>query len=488
MNNPIKIIILLLMLSTLTACDKDDEVTVPKLEFATEMLSVYADGGIVSVDVKANTPYEVVMPQDAEWVKLAGEAKPEAAKLSFEVEKNTTGTARMATVVIRASEGNISTATLRISQSGLADTADLTAQFDPEFAELLMLLDLIPDDHHITYGDVKSIDMVDCDWDDIEISSVRGLEYLEALTYLNVNNNPITSLDVSKNKGLETLYCKNAALTSLDVSHNTKLIRLECQNNKLSSLNINNCAELTKLYCGNNQLTHLNLDQSPKLEELDADNNSLSELDVSKNVNLKSLSCARNNLASLNLSKNTELTSLMCSRTSLTSLDVSQNAKLEGLYCESNQLTSLDVSHNTNLKALYCSKNQLTSLDVRHCPHLNYLFCGDNRIASLDLENSDLSFLRCDKNLLTTLDVSRCAKLETLYCNQNLLPGIDISRNKAIKDIHCSGNSGQEGCFLVTVWPGCEVKVTDEISLDKEVTSWDYDGQTIFVRYVESED
>lgn len=485
---PIKYLSAILMLLVFAACDKDDEVTVPKLEFATEILSADADGGIVSVDVKANIPYEVVILQDAEWVKLTGKAKPEAAKLSFEVEKNTTGTARMAAVVIRASEGIISTDTLRINQSGLADTVDITAEFDPAFAELLMLLNLIPDDHHITYGDVKSIETVYCDWDDIELSSVRGLEYLEALTYLNVNNNPITSLDISKNNELTTLYCNNAALTSLDVSHNTKLIRLECKNNRLCSLNINNCAELMKLYCGNNQLTHLNLDQSPMLEELDADNNSLSELDVSKNVNLKSLSCARNNLASLNLSKNTELTSLMCSRTSLTSLDVSQNAKLEGLYCESNQLISLDVSHNTKLKALYCSKNQLTSLDVRHCPHLKYLFCGENRIASLDLENSELSFLRCDKNLLTTLDVSRCAKLETLYCNQNLLPGIDISRNKAVKSFHCSGNSGQDGCFVVMVWPGCEVKVTVGISNDEEVTSWDYDGQTIFVRYVESEE
>jgi|GEM_PF-3961841 len=482
---PIKYLSAILMMLAFAACDKDDEVTVPELKFATEMLSVNADGGIVAVDVNANIPYEVVMPQDAEWVKLTGEAMPEVAKLSFEVEKNTTGTARMAAVVIRASEGIISTDTLRITQSGLADTADITAEFDPAFAELLMLLDLIPDNRHITYGDVKNIDMVDCDWDDIEISSVRGLEYLEALTYLNVNNNPITSLDVSKNKELETLYCKNAALTSLDVSHNTKLIRLECQNNKLSSLNINNCAELTKLYCGNNQLTHLNLDQNPMLEELDANNNSLSELDVSKNVELKELSCARNNLESLNLSKNTELTSLMCSRTSLTSLDVSQNAKLEGLYCESNQLISLDVSRNTNLEALYCSNNQLTSLDVRHSPHLKYLFCGENRIASLDLENSELTLLRCDKNLLTTLDMSRCAKLETLYCNQNLLPGIDISHNKAVNFYHCSGNSGQEGCFVVTVWPGCEVKMTDEYS--KELTSWDYDGQTIFVRYVESE-
>lgn len=103
------------------------------------------------------------------------------------------------------------------------------------------------------------------------------------------------------------------------------------------------------------------------------------------------------------------------------------------------------------------------------------------------MENPELSLLRCDKNLLTSLDVSRCAKLETLYCKQNLLPDIDISRNKAVKSLHCLGNPGQEGCFVVTVWPGCGVKVADELSNDEEVTSWDYDGHTIFVRYVESE-
>ncbi len=149
------------------------------------------------------------------------------------------------------------------------------------------------------------------------ISDLTGIEYFTALTYLNCQNNKLTSLDISKNTALTTLWCDTNKLPSLDVSNNTAL---------------------TRLYCYRNQLT---------------------SLDVSKNTALKELRCNNNQLPSLDVSKNTALTILYCNDNQLTSLDVSKNTALTVLFCRSNQLTSLNVKNGRNniMETLFASLN-----------------------------------------------------------------------------------------------------------------------------------
>ena len=192
-----------------------------------------------------------------------------------------------------------------------------------------------------------------------KITNLKGIEYFTALTNLFCGDNPLTSLDVSKNTALTTLYCNNNQLTSLDVSKNTALTGLYCNVNKLTSLDVSKNTALTRLGCYDNQLT---------------------SLDVSKNTALTSLLCYSNKLMSLDVSKNTALTGLYCNVNKLTSLDVSKNTALTTLYCHNNQLTNLDVSKNTTLARLVCNNNQLTSLDVSKNTALTELYCYDNKI------------------------------------------------------------------------------------------------------------
>ena len=175
------------------------------------------------------------------------------------------------------------------------------------------------------------------------ISSLKGIEFFTALTYLDCHNNQLTSLDVSKNTALEYLYCYYNQLTSLDVSKNTALKKLYCNDNQLTSLDVSKNTALTSLNCNTNQLT---------------------TLDVSKNTALTSLSCAYNQLTSLDVSKNTALEYLYCNSNQLTALDVSRNTALEGLFCQNNQLASLDVSKNKALTLLYCENNQIRGADM----------------------------------------------------------------------------------------------------------------------------
>ncbi len=156
-----------------------------------------------------------------------------------------------------------------------------------------------------------------------------------------------------------------ANVTSLDVSHNTTLTSLYCTENQLSSLDVSGCTDLIALHC---------------------DWNNLSSLDVSGCTALTTLYCSSNKLTSLDVSSNTALTKLYCSSNKLTSLDVSSNTALTELYCYNNQLTSLDVSNNTALTELYCSSNKLTSLDVSSNRSLIELFCYGNNMDACALD------------------------------------------------------------------------------------------------------
>ena len=56
----------------------------------------------------------------------------------------------------------------------------------------------------------------------MNIQSLKGIEYFTSLTTLKCYNNQLTELDVSKNTKLENLQCYNNHLSSLDVSKNTQ--------------------------------------------------------------------------------------------------------------------------------------------------------------------------------------------------------------------------------------------------------------------------
>lgn len=184
-----------------------------------------------------------------------------------------------------------------------------------------------------------------------DISSLEGIEYCTLLTWLECNNNQLTTLDLSKNTGLQLLECSDNQLTTLDVSQHTQLMQLYCDNNRLTMLDVKS-APLYQLRCHNNQLT---------------------SLDISRNTELTDLWCYGNQLKSIDVNRNAKLEFLLCENNQLTSLDVSQNAALIRLNCSDNQLTTLDVSHSTALTHLECYNNQLTMLDVSNCKNLQYL-------------------------------------------------------------------------------------------------------------------
>ena len=234
------------------------------------------------------------------------------------------------------------------------------------------------------------------------LTDLGGIEYFTGLTNLNLQDNALTALDVSKNVNLTSLNLQGNALTALDVTKNVNLTNLNLRNNALTALDVTKNTALTDLDCTGNQLTAIDVSNNTELVNLNLQNNRLTALDVSKNTKLQFLNCNNSSIGTLDVSKNTELLNLSCTYCGLTNLDVSANTKLQGLSCYNNTLTELDVSGLTELNQLQCSNNRLAELDLS--------------------ANTKLTWINCDNNRFAELDISHITDLQTLYCGKQRTP------------------------------------------------------------------
>ncbi|MCP7939260.1 lmo0331 family class 1 internalin [Listeria monocytogenes] len=273
----------------------------------------------------------------------------------------------------------------------------------------------------VTVEELAKVTKLDARSQGIEDST--GIEYLTGLEVLNLEDNQLKSIDVSKNLNLKELTCSNNPLANLDVSKNLALEELTCENNELTQLDVSQNTALEYLYCPRNQLTKLDVSKNSALRYLACDVNQLTNLDVSKNPALTNLGCTKNQLTDLDVSQNPNLGTLVCSDNQLTNLDVSQNQALENLACDNNELKNIDIDQALSLKELSCENNQLTNLDTTQNLALEILYCDDNQLTDLDVrKNVNLLILFCNNNQLTNLAVGET--IAKVRCNNNQLKDV----------------------------------------------------------------
>lgn len=76
------------------------------------------------------------------------------------------------------------------------------------------------------------------------------------------------------------LALDNNNLSTIDISKNIKLLELACRYNKLTAIDVSKNIDLSSLYCGNNDLTVLNIVKNVKLHTLFAKNTKLTKLNT----------------------------------------------------------------------------------------------------------------------------------------------------------------------------------------------------------------
>lgn len=309
-------------------------------------------------------------------------------------------------------------------------------------------------------ANITKISLRDC-----EVESVQGIEYLTALTSLDVTENKLKSLDVSKNTKLTFLECHENQLTSLDVSMLSELTTLGCSYNQITTLNIGNITKLTSIWCYNNKISSLDVSKLSDLTILYCASNLISSIDVSKNLKLESLICANCKLQKLDVSKNLALRHLGCGDNNLSSLDVSMLPKLSSLGCGNNLLTKLDVSMLSELTGLDCGGNKLTSLNVTKNPKLYRLTCYENQLTGLDVsKNPELRDLECYKNAITSLDISNCDGLYCLLTHGNKISKLNVSNCKSLVNALSYAKVTDQGSYYMIIDPD---KGDPLISFDK---------------------
>lgn len=341
--------------------------------------------------------------------------------------------------------------------------------------------------------------------ENLSIEDLTGIEDFIGMEHLQVNDNLISSINVTTLSKLVTLSISNNNLTSLNVSQNAKLENLFCAYNNLPSLNINN---------------------NPLLSFLDMRGNQVPNIDVTGNLELKLFYCDQNPITTLDLSQNSILLNIRLNETNVTSVDFRNgnnstvntfsalnNPDLDCIFVDNrvysetnwtnvdpgarfvenlaecsnadltyvpddnfeqaliNQgydsgplddyvltatievITSLDVSNQaiqdltgiedfTSLGFLNCSMNLLTELNLSTNTQLYRLEAFNNQLTTIDItQNTALSFVYISNNQLSSIDLSNNTALENLLISDNLLSTIDITNNIALEQVFVHNNS-----------------------------------------------
>lgn len=235
------------------------------------------------------------------------------------------------------------------------------------------------------------------------ISDATGIEAFINVQHLDLQNNSLTSIDLSTNDKLTDILLTNNSLTSVTgIDGFTNLNQLSLDQNSLTSISIHNCTNLEEILLGNNSLTSVsltgsNFNAATSPNDFEISSNPITSVDVSGLTNMKRFIAYTSGLTSLDLTSNSNLTSIFLDysdeltslnvngltsltridmrSTGVTSLDLSSNAALEDLTIrETTSLASLDLSQNTSLKYLQAISCDLNSLDLGNGNNTNITF------------------------------------------------------------------------------------------------------------------
>ncbi len=226
--------------------------------------------------------------------------------------------------------------------------AQYTSIPDPNFEKALILLGY----DNVEDGRVRTYDIADINYIELngyEIESLKGIEGFRDLEILNVVDNKLKELDLSKNYKLKTLDCSENEISFLDLSANTKLTQVFCKENEMYKLNVTKNILLTDLDCSYNRMDTIDVTNNKKLLNLYiGDNEGIMELDVTNLTLLKELHASSNALQELDLSNNPRLKNLIADNNKLKNLDLSHNPVLENIYLYDNQLYEFNMKNGNN--------------------------------------------------------------------------------------------------------------------------------------------
>ena len=295
---------------------------------------------------------------------------------------------------------------------------------------------------------------------------LQGIQDFIALEQLRVNDNNLSTIDLSQNTNLIRLRSYTNPLISLNLSKNTQLIELRAYDcSLLSSINIAN---------GNNtNIDHLNISSNPNLGCVEVDNQAIAD-DWNNNINLPAIfstsSSANfcvlgadetyipddafeayleaNSLGNGIANDNRVDTSLISAATvlnigNLGILEVTgieAFTALESFQVNDNDLQVIYLENLINLTTVRVTRNNLTKLDLSNQPNLLFVIADSNNLSELQINSTVLETYQVSSNDFSTIDFSVFPLLKQIFCSGNDLTSIDVSSNLNLEKLECQNN------------------------------------------------
>lgn len=213
-------------------------------------------------------------------------------------------------------------------------------------------------------------------------ANLSGLVNLQSL---DCSSNSFTTLDISTLNQLNTLIAYHGNLSSIIFPTSGNLVGININDNHLTTLDVSQYPQLAYLDCSQNQISNLNLNGLSQLVNLDVEKNLLTSLILSGCNSLERLYCANNLLNTLDISNKPNLINVYSSSNLLQSVNITNSSNIEYLSLDDNKLTGfLDLSSLHNILGISVRKNLITKLDASNGKYhndngsTNYLYLNYN--------------------------------------------------------------------------------------------------------------
>ena len=327
---------------------------------------------------------------------------------------------------------------IAISDNGNLETISITK--NPKFNRITLnnltnVQKLILNDNNLTTSSLSSS------------STSTGLNGLTNLTELDLSNNKISSLNVSRLINLKTLRVSNynagydAVLKTITLPAKTRtgeylLENLSMGNNLITGkLDLSDYKKLVSLHVYSSKITDIVLPHTGTLKTLSTAGSQIKNLDLSYNPGLTTITINSNVMQFLNLSNisslNKEtLTTIIRSVPNITNLSLGNNQSLTGISLTNSESNSKleKITVHTSSKE---ENDNLTWITINNYPSLKTLTLGKlGKLKGLGLSNNSLTAItnlnnlksitniNLNNNSLRSLNVSNLINLQTLKVNK----------------------------------------------------------------------
>ncbi|WP_298513471.1 hypothetical protein [uncultured Kordia sp.] len=300
---------------------------------------------------------------------------------------------------------------------------------DPNFEAALEALgyDDISDDGQVPTALIEVVTSLSIS--NQSITNLAGIEDFTALTFLNVNSNNLSTIDVTANVNLEELLISTNSISTIDLSTLINLTRIQARLNNFTSLDLSDNVLLEDINLeGNASLTTITFPNNALIDSMDISGCNLTAIDLSTLPNLLELDAADNQLTSIDFSNNLLVQYIYISNNTLsTALDLSLHTQLEDLEAINCNLTGLNIKNGNNTNIGY--------FNVTSNPNLSCISVDDIAYSTTNLTNIDAtaSFTATD------------------YCRYTAIPDPNFEARLALLGYDDISTDGQVPTALIEV-------------------------------------